>query len=313
MKKNEKLYIETPLYRTPGFSIEGKDLSFKMEAYQPTGSFKIRGVEYACRDALAKGATALLSSSGGNAGLAVAYAGYRLSVPVTVVLPTTSAAETISKLESLNSEVIIAGDVWDESHEYCLELCEKRSDIAYIPPFDHPKLWEGHATMIDELAVQCDKQPDLIVVSVGGGGLLCGVIEGLVRNGWQDTAVIAAETIGADSLYQSWLAGHAITLDSIDSVATCLGAKRVADKALENVKKYNVTPFVVEDARAVSACLRFADETRVLVEPACGATLAVVLDKLDVLAPYKNIVAIACGGANVSLGLLERWKAMFDL
>lgn len=312
--ENKHLYLHTPLISIPAFDIPGKTIHYKMDALQPCGSFKLRGVECTFRDALANGAQKFLSSSGGNAGLAVAYTGWRLGWPVTVALPTNAAPETIAKLRDwYHAEVVLEGEAWDETNQYCLSLVEKDPTIAYIPPFDHPKLWEGHATLVDELKQDMDEQPDLVITSVGGGGLLNGIVEGLVRNGWEDTHVLAVETIGADSLNAAYEADELVTLNAITSLAHSLGAKRVSATALENTKQHHVKPIRVTDARAVDACLRFADEARVLVEPACGATLSVVLDKLDVLAPYHNIVVEVCGGASVTLNSLSEWKAEFNL
>ena len=309
----KQLYVQTALIEIPAFNIPRKTLRFKMEASQPCGSFKLRGVECACRDALNHGAAKFLSSSGGNAGLAVAYVGNQLQVPVTVVLPKTTANETAEKLRGLNAEVIIHGDAWDEAHLYCLDYCKTDASIAYSPPFEHPKLWEGHATIVDELVEQCEREPDLIIASVGGGGLMCGIMEGLKRNHWEHTHVLAVETIGADSLNCAFDAGHLVTLDRIYSVAKSLGAKCVSPTALAYAQTSRVTPFRVEDARAVAACIRFANEARVIVEPACGAPLAPVLDQRDVLKPYQNIGAGVCGGSNVNLDILNQWKADFSL
>ena len=307
MENLKSLYIKTPLIEETGPVLSGKKLYYKMEAFQPCGSFKLRGMECACRDALEKGAHSLLSSSGGNAGLAVAYVGRQWNVPVTVVLPETTPESVSDELRRLGSRVVIHGSAWDESDEYCLELCAREPDTAYIPPFDAPKLWEGHSTMVDELVSQCPEQPDAIVLSVGGGGLMNGVLEGLERNGWSDTAVLAVETFGADSLYQSYKAGHLITLPDITSVAKSLGAKRVAAKTLENALTKKVFPCRAEDAAAIRACVRFADEHRVLVEPACGVSLSVVYDGRPELDGYDNIVVIVCGGSKVNLRVMEQW------
>jgi Threonine dehydratase len=304
----EKLYIETPLIEVTQNTIPGKTVSFKMEAYQPSGSFKLRGMDCACRSAAENGCSRFLSSSGGNAGLAVAYCGRKLGIPVTVVLPETSSRNVIARLESLGSEVIVRGRTWDDANEYCLGLCSNDETIAYIPPFDDPHLWHGHSSLVDELKKQCAEQPDLIILSVGGGGLLNGVVEGLVRSGWEDTAVLAVETKGADSLYQSAQAGKLVTLSDITSVAKSLGARTVARKALDNVQAHNVIPYLTEDSRAVSACVRMADEYRVIVEPACGASLSVFFDRSAILNDYKNIVVIVCGGSNVDLGMIETWS-----
>ena len=113
---------------------------------------------------------------------------------------------------------------------------------------------------VDELKDQCENQPDLIVLSVGGGGLFCGVMEGLIRNGWEDTSILAVETYGAASLNSSVKAGELVALESINTIATSLGAKQVAAKALEYAQHYKVTPALVSDEACAKACIRFADD-----------------------------------------------------
>lgn len=307
----KNLYVKSPLVEVTEGKIEGKKISLKMDTAQPSGSFKIRGMQFACLAAVENGAKKFLSSSGGNAGLAVSYAGYKLGVPVTVVLPVTTPATVIKKLESFGSTVIVNGAAWDEAHAYCLELCENDKEFAYIPPFDDAKLWEGHSTIVDELVEQCDSQPDLIILSVGGDGLMNGVVEGLIRNNWEDTDVLAVETYGADSLYQTAEAGELITLDDITSIAKSLGAKQVAQKTLDNVKNYNVIPYRVTDKSAALACVELANTYRVLVEPACGASASVVFENMDVLEQYENIVVIVCGGSNVNIEMINKWSAEY--
>ncbi len=301
------LFFKTPLLdRLEGNPLMGT-VKFKMEAYQPSSSFKLRGIEHLSRAVMARGVTHLVASSGGNAGLSVAYVGRKLGIRVSVVVPKTTPGFIIEKLMREGARVTVHGEAWDEAHELALTLAEA-PDAALIPPFDHPLLWEGHASMIDELKVQCPLQPDLILLSVGGGGLLNGVVEGLVRNHWTDTAILAVETEGAASFYQSVKQQALISLDRIDTVATSLGAKRVSKKALENARDFKIIPHLVTDEAAIDACLRFADEYRTLVEPACGATLSVIYQEAEVLKDFSRIVVIVCGGAVVNLEKLQAWK-----
>lgn len=299
-----QLYVKTPIIDLK--LDHGKTVHCKMEAYQPSGSFKLRGIENLMRHALTEGAVKFVSSSGGNAGLSAAYAGRKLGVPVTVVVPETTPSFIADRLKEEGANAIVYGESWDEAHAYALSLIDETA--AYVPPFDHPKLWEGHASIVDELKEQCAEQPDLIILSVGGGGLLCGVAEGLRRNGWEDTHILAVETKGAASLYKSVQAARLVTLTAIESIATSLGAKRVAQKALEYALSYNVTPYLVTDEAAMRSCARFADTSRALVEPACGASLSVLYDEPRITESFQNIVVIVCGGAIVNLDKITAWR-----
>ena len=266
------LHLQTPLLESRPLSLAAqRTVWLKMEALQPPGSFKIRGIGHACQIHAQRGAKRFVSSSGGNAGMAVAYAGRVLSIPVTVVVPQTTTARAQELLRLENAEVIVHGASWQEANELALSMVGP--DDAFLHPFDDPLLWTGHASLIDEVAASGQK-PDAVVLAVGGGGLLCGVIEGLQRNGWHDVPVIAVETEGAASFHAATLAGKPVQLEQITSIATSLGAKRVCDQAVNDFASHSIHSVLVSDQQALDACERFLFDHRVLVEPACGAALA---------------------------------------
>lgn len=298
------LHIETPLIESRAMSATtGRSVWLKLDALQPPGSFKIRGIGYACETYLARGARRFVSSSGGNAGLAVAYAGRRLGVPVTVVVPetTTERAQALLRLEK--AEVIVHGASWQEANAFAQSLVGE-SD-AFLHPFDDPLLWQGHATLIDEV-FRFGLKPDAVVLSVGGGGLMSGVVEGLHRNGWSDIPVVAVETTGAASFQAALKAGHTVELEQITSIATSLGAKRVCENAFQWTKKHPIHSVVVSDQSALTACERFLDDHRILVEPACGASLAVAYEHAPELKDFSNILVVVCGGATSTIDQIRK-------
>lgn len=301
------LHIETPLIESRAMSVmTGRSVWIKLDALQPPGSFKIRGIGHACETYLARGARRFVASSGGNAGLAVAYAGRRLGVPVTVVVPetTTERAKKLLRLEA--AEVIVHGASWQEANAFAQSLIG--ASDAFLHPFDDPLLWQGHATLIDEVFCSGLK-PDAVVLSVGGGGLLSGVVEGLHRNGWSDIPVFAVETTGAASFHAAVMAGHTVELEKITSVATSLGAKRVCEKAFQWSKNHPIHSVVVSDRSALSACERFLADHRILVEPACGASLAMAYENASELENCSNILIVVCGGATTTIDQVREWES----
>jgi L-serine/L-threonine ammonia-lyase len=304
-----QIHVVTPLWESPSLSAAmDAPVYLKMEAFQPVGSFKARGIGLACQDSWRAGASRLVCASAGNAGYAVAYSGRKIGIPVTVVVPKTTPAWLQDLVSKEGATVIVHGDSWDDAHAYGTQLAE-RENAAYIHPFDDPRVWKGHSSIIHEIA-DVGVRPGAIVVSVGGGGLLCGLLEGMHEVGWTDVPILAVETEGAASFAAAVRAGRLVTLDRITSVATTLGARRVAAKALEWTERHPITPWQVTDPEAVDACVRFADEHRVLVEPACGASLAAVYGRARPLEGLRPIVIIVCGGAGVSLPLLDEWTKM---
>jgi L-serine/L-threonine ammonia-lyase len=309
--KEQYLHIQTPLLESVLLSqyVKGR-VWLKLEALQPSGSFKARGVSYACQCYVSEGAERLISSSGGNAGLAVAYAGRKLGVPVTVVVPKTTTQRAIDLIHAELAEVIIEGEAWNEAHEHALQLAAEGG--AYIHPFNDPLLWYGHATLIDEVA-EAGLKPDAVVLSVGGGGLLCGMVEGLHRHGWADVPVLAVETRGTASLHAAIEANQPVELDSIASIATSLGAKQVAQQAFDWTQKHSIHSKVVSDLEALNACQAFSQDHRLLVEPACGAALSVVYQGAEMLQDKTNILVIVCGGVGVTISQLELWSQQFEM
>lgn len=193
---------------------------------------------------------------------------------------------------------MVHGSSWQEANALAQSMVELTD--AFIHPFDHPTIWRGHSTIIDEIA-QATKKPDAIVVAVGGGGLLCGIAEGLERNGWKDVLIVAVETLGAESLHASIRAGARVELPKISSIATSLGAKMVAKRAFEVAQEFNLQSVGVSDTDAIESCSRFLREQNILVEPACGAALAVAYKNHPVVANLKNLICIACGGVTMPL------------
>ncbi|MBN3858595.1 pyridoxal-phosphate dependent enzyme [Paraburkholderia sp. Ac-20340] len=302
------LHIETPLFQSRPLSIlSGKSVWLKFEALQPSGSFKIRGIGALCEEYARQGKTRFISSSGGNAGIAAAYAGRKLSIPVTVVVPETTTMKAKALIEQEGATVIVHGASWMEANALAQSMLDASS--AFVHPFDNPTMWPGHATMIDEV-VRAEASFDSVIVSVGGGGLLSGVVEGLRRNGLGHIPVVAIETEGADSLARSVQAGVQIELDAITSVATSLGAKRVCTNAFEVSRSHDVRCHVVSDLEALEACENFLHDHRVLVEPACGATLAAIYSRnQSIIADFKAPLAIVCGGATATHEQIQEWRA----
>ncbi len=301
------LHIHTPLLQSRPLSLlTGKTVWLKLEAMQPVGSFKIRGIGAVCETYAKQGKRRFVSSSGGNAGIAAAYAGRQLNMPVTVVVPETTTARAKALIEQEGAEVIVHGASWMEANTLAQSLLDEHS--AFIHPFDNAEMWAGHGSLIDE-AVQADVKFDSVIVAVGGGGLLSGVVAGLERNGLGQLPVLAVETRGADSLAQSVAVGKRVELPAISSIATSLGAKQVCENAFAVTRNHDIRCATVTDLQALEACERFLHDHRVLVEPACGAALATLYNE-ERSAPdeFKRPLVVVCGGATATLEQIHQWR-----
>lgn len=276
-------------------------------------------------------------SSAGNAGLACATAALSLSSAATIVVPLAARPSVIAYLrEVLGATVVLAGYTWAEADAHLRSVCLAPENQApntvavYVPPFDHPDVWAGASTLVDEVAVQMPfgKPMDGIVCSVGGGGLMNGIMEGVVRHGkrlgrnGKLPKVLAMETVGADALNASVRAGEHVSLPAITSIATSLGATRVSKKAWEWAStSENCISTTVTDGEAAMACVRFLEDQRILVEVACGATVVTAYNGdlrrclgkglSDEEWATRNVVLVVCGGSNANLDLLQSYRETY--
>jgi len=285
-------------------------LWIKMDNQQPTGSFKIRGMECLVLQQLQRGNERFVASSGGNAGYSLAYASRIHGGVVTVVVPNSTPQRMRDLIVKQRAEVIVHGKAWNEADALAREIAAEQGAV-YVSPFDDPLLWEGHASLIDEVVgvLKFKKRPfpSQLVVAIGGGGLLCGVMEGLARHHLiPDVQVIAAETEGAASFRAAVLADERVTIPGIDSIATSLGARQIAEQAWRWHKGSKQTiSYVCSDDDAVEACKAFKKEYGKVVEPACGAALAAIGSNGIV---REDALIVACGGISWEMKDLSGYR-----
>jgi L-serine/L-threonine ammonia-lyase len=302
------LHIKTPLILHLGLSTPTRRIWLKMENLQPSGSFKLRGMGFLCSQAKAQGKRRVVCPSGGNAGFATAIAAASLGLSACIVVPHTTPESTRARIRKTGAEVIVHGKVWDEANQRAKELSQD-ADTEYVPAFDHPVLWEGHSTLVDEVLEVCP-QVDVMVTSVGGGGLLAGILTGLMRHGRTDCRIIACETEGAASFAAAMKAGHPVRLPRIDTVATSLGAAKVAPWPVQHLRDFPHQCVVLSDEDAIMGVVRFASDLRQLVEPACGVSLAVAYLDHPAIADAHDVVIVVCGGVSVSAQLVAGWARL---
>lgn len=320
---------ETPLIHSTILSKQaGCQIYLKLENLQPSGSFKSRGIgnfllsHLQSAKAEDRHKTHFYSSSGGNAGLACVHAAITLGAASTIVVPMTTSEYTMNKMRTAGAkEVLQEGASWYECDHYLRETIIPRAREAgeipvYVPPFDAPEIWDGHATLVDETITQMrpEGKPDAIVCSVGGGGLFCGIIRGLEKAGLDNTPVLAVETEGCHSLALSLEKGELSTLPAITSIATTLGARTVAPQAYAYAQRPPVKSVVLPDKAAMEGCVRFADDERIMVEAACGVSMALcygnrLKDYLPHITEKSKVVVVVCGGSNITAEMLTKWAA----
>ncbi len=262
-------------------------------------------MDHLVRSLIEEGKSGIVSSSGGNAGYCAAHIARELDLKCKVVLPEATPRDVKNKIQYTGATIILHGENWNAADEKARAIAEEEN-LGYVHPFQHPLLWEGHSTMIDECAREME-EPDAVVLAVGGGGLLKGVALGMERVGWNNATIVACETEGAASYKAAVDADELVSLERIETIASSLGALQVSPDALAVAKERKVVNFLCSDLEALNACTRFANDHRVLISPACGAALASVHHR-NVLDPFRNVLVIVCGGMEATLENFARWK-----
>lgn len=241
-------------------------------------------------------------------GLAVAYAAQLFAVPCSVVIPTNSAKpQLLEKLRLLGATVEIAGENFSQASSHVETLLAADPEAVYVHPYADRATVVGQGTLALELYEALgakDKAVDLIVGSVGGGGLMGGVTAAWrcleQRDGSANPTVFTTvETLGADCWYQSAEAGRPVTLPKITSVATTLGASSVSLDLFDILSSNVKHAARITDRLAVAAMSEFLENEKILLEPSSAASIAALPHILRTV-PAQRVCVIVCG-SNASL------------
>ncbi len=203
------------------------DVTLKLELLQVTGSFKARGaINKAGMLTIEETRRGVITASGGNHGLAVAYAAHVLGVPATIYLPANVHPDKVAKLKNYGAKVVIEGASWHEANRGALAAAEK-DELAYIHPFADPQVIAGQGTIALEILADAP-DTEIILVAIGGGGLISGVA--LAAKALKPSIrIIGIEPVGAATLHESLRAGKIVTLPALATEAVTLAANRTED------------------------------------------------------------------------------------
>ncbi len=277
----------------------GHDLLLKLECLQVSGSFKARGalnkVLGLPKEQAARG---IVTASGGNHGLAVAYAGRSIGVPTTVFLPRLTPEPKAQRIARWGAKVERAGDVWDDAHAAALAFAEREGQ-AYIHPFADPAVVAGQGTIALEVLADAP-DVDAFVVAIGGGGLAAGVAQAakLLR---PSIRIIGVEPVGAPTLHESLRAGEVIELPEITTKAGTLAPRKSDAFNVEIIGRTVDTIVLVTDDEMRDAARFLLTEAGVGAELSGAAAVAAVLAGRADLAGTKHPCALVCGAGSDAL------------
>ncbi len=306
----KKVTAGTKLVSSSYFSAQsGNKVYLKPENMQVTGAYKIRGAYYKIStmspEDREKG---LITASAGNHAQGVAYAARQYGCKATIVMPTTTPLIKVNRTRGYGAEVILKGDVYDESCEVALQLA-KEHGYTFVHPFDDPTVATGQGTIMMEI-FQDLPTVEYVLVPVGGGGLATGVstLAKLLNPGIK---VIAVEPAGAACLSASLKEGKAVTIPSVSTIADGTAVKTPGEKIFPYLKKNIDDVITVSDDELIVAFLDMVENHKMIVENSGLLTVA-ALKHLP--CKDKRVVSVLSGGnmdvitmsSVVQYGLIQR-------
>lgn len=268
-------------------------LFLKLEHLQITGSFKPRGAQNALAllppERLRNG---VMTASGGNHGLAVAYAARQRGVPATIYLPLSASPAIDAKLEGYGAAAVRVGRDWDDSWQ-AAEAAAAERGAALVHPFEDPPVMAGQGTVALEMLEQ---QPDLdvLVIAIGGGGLIGGMAC-YAKHVWPAIRIVGVEPTGAPSMAASVRAGRLLALPAVQTIAGTLAPRMVGPNSLALAGRYVDDLVTVSDAEMVAAMQLLWSDWNLLVEPSGAASLAAVMAGRAGPLGGRNVGILLCG------------------
>ena len=288
----KKVTLDTKLVFSDYLSKQtGNKVYLKPENMQRTGAYKLRGAYYKIstltREERERG---LITASAGNHAQGVAYAAQAYGVKAVIVMPTTTPLIKVNRTKGYGAEVILYGDVYDESCEYALKLAEEKG-YTFVHPFDDPAVATGQGTIAMEIFKDLPLV-DYILVPVGGGGLATGVST-LAKLLNPKIKVIGVEPAGAACLKASLEAGEVVTLPTAYTIADGTAVKTPGSVIFPYLQKNLDGIITIEDEELVMSYLDIVENHKMVVENS-GLLAVAAVKHLDV--KDKRIVAILSGG-----------------
>jgi threonine dehydratase len=302
-KTIQNVAIKTPVDHSSSCSkIAGQDIFLKLENYQRTGSFKIRGAtnKIASLSGEEK-ARGVIACSAGNHAQGVALSASLSSVKSVIVMPETAPLAKIEATQKYGAQVILKGQVFDEAKEYALQLAKEKS-YCFVHPYEDEKVIAGQGTIGIEIFEQI-KNLDLMILPIGGGGLISGISVAL-KSLNPKIKIIGVQAAAVDSMYQLFKTGtYSNPQSGISSIADGIAIKAPSRLMFDTfISKYVDDMVTVTEGEIAESIVFLLERAKTVAEGAGAAALAAVLSNKVRL--EKTNAVIVCGG-NIDLNMVS--------
>jgi threonine dehydratase len=279
----------------------------KLETFQPTGSFKVRGALAAL--AAAPADRQVISASAGNHALGMAFAAKTLDRRVQVIVPETASEAKLEALRTLPVQLVTHGDSFDEAEMWAVSRADAPAgDVDFISPYNDPHVIAGQATIVDEIVAHVpNDRPLTVIAGAGGGGLLSGI--GLrasqLTSADRPIRVVGVETDASPAISSAIEAGHTEVIDIEPSLADGLAGNLEEGSITVELIARHIAEVVQVTEDDIAAAIRWLVRTHGVVAEGAGAVpvAALLANVIDEAWLDGEVVAVI-SGRNIALNTL---------
>jgi threonine dehydratase len=292
----------TPLERSQTFSdMTGAEVYLKLELFQRTGAFKIRGATNRIATLSdAQREAGVVTARAGKHAQGVALAATREGVEATIVMPENAPVAKVHATEGYGAEVVLAGENYDAA-EACAHELETQQGYTYVHAFDDPEVMAGQGTIGVEIAEDLP-EVDTVVVPIGGGGLISGIATAIEAR--TDARVIGVQAEGAATVPQSIDAGEVRSREAVDTIADGIATRQVSERTFEVIAERVAEVVTVSDPEIAVAITTLLERQKLLAEGAGAVPLAALLEGKFEYEEGETVALALCGG-NIDLNVLS--------
>ena len=297
-KTIEGMAYHTPLLQSAALTKStGTNVYLKLECFQPTRVFKVRGatnkIKGMPRDAV------IVTASSGNHGFAISYVSNLLGRKAIVCVPKTANPDKVNAIRQYGAEVVAVGTSYEDAYEEALRVVDKvHGRLAH--PFEDPLVIAGQGTIALEMLAD-NPGLETIFVPIGGGGLISGIAYA-AKNLKRSVKIIGVQSANAPSTAEAFRAGHPVSVQIAPTIADGIIAKRASEVTLEIIREYVDDVVLVSDEQIEEALLALLKNDHILSEPS-GAVGVAALTHAYKPKPHEEI-AIVISGGNISIDYL---------
>lgn len=280
----------------------GCQIYLKLENMQPIGSFKIRGATYKIsRLTKAEKKKGVIAASAGNHAQGVAWGSRQLGVSSMIVMPVCAALVKIQNTKALGAEIVLKGNTYDEAYAAAREL-EKKSNRIFVHAFEDEDVIAGQGTIGLEIVEQLP-DVDYVVGSIGGGGMMSGIMTALKALRPQ-VKIVGCQAEGAASMIQSIRKGKAVQLESTHTFADGIAVAKASEK-MRKILSRGIDEWIEVDENSIATSVLTLIEKAKIVSEGSGAVPLAALDQIRKKIQGKKVVLVVSGG-NIDVNLLSR-------